>query len=166
MSEHLQKKKPSIGRRVTTVIVGFVLVVILSALLYAQAFGPVDAYAQKAQFVVTPDESIHEVAIELAKQGYVRSPFIFELAFLRATDGKGIREGGYEISKSMDAWTIASSLVEPPYFAWVKIPVGVRKEQIAEILTKALGWTDAQKTEWLTVGHHDEPELHRGRVFP
>ncbi|MDB5189231.1 MAG: Endolytic murein transglycosylase [Parcubacteria group bacterium] len=160
------RTKPSLGRIITYVLTGAALFLIVFALLYAQAFGPVSQDSEKVQFLVSPDETVTQVADDLEKQGFVRGAWIFQIAFLRATDGKGIRPGGYEISKGMDAWSIASALVAPPYFAWVKIPVGVRKEQIANILTNALGWTDEQKKEWLTVDTNTGPNYVEGVYFP
>jgi UPF0755 protein len=159
-----KKRKP--GRIFAFVLVGFVLFVIASALVYAAAFGPVGSDTVQAQFLVTPNESVQAVAQDLAAQGYIREPWVFEVAYLRANDGKGIRPGGYEISKSMDAWSIAAALVEPPYVAWVTIPVGLRKEQIGDILANALGWTEAQKTEWNTVDTATAPNYIEGVYFP
>ncbi len=136
------------------------------ALLYSAAFGPVEMSAANEQFLVKPGESVGEIAHDLAQQHFVRGAWIFQLAFLRATDGKGIRPGGYEISKSMDALTIASALVAPPYVAWVTIPVGVRKEQIADILADALGWTEAQKKEWDTIDTNIGANYIEGVYFP
>ncbi len=166
MSDGVPKKKSRTGRTLGFVLAGFVIFVIGSALLYAAAFGPLQKDAAKAEFLVTPGESVTQIADDLTKQGYVRSPWIFQIAYLRATDGKGIRPGGYEISKSMDAWIIASALVEPPYIAWVKIPVGVRKEQIADILATALGWNDTQKKEWNSVDTATNPNYIEGVYFP
>jgi UPF0755 protein len=166
MSERPPKAKPSIGRRVLYALGISAFLLVAFVLLYSMEFGPVEQYAEKAQFIVTPGESVQAVADDLTKQGYVRGAWVFELSFLRETDGRGIREGGYEISKSMDALTIASALVEPPYYAWVKIPVGLRKEQIADLLTHALGWTKAEEIEFLTIDTNTSPNYVEGVYFP
>lgn len=148
------------------IVIGFVAVVIVLALGYASAFGPMWKEAEKEQFVITPDKSVSDVATDLYEKGFIHSPWIFQIAFLKATDGKGIRPGGYEISKVMDAWSIADALVAPPYYAWVKIPVGVRKEQIANILSSALAWTPEQKQEWLTITDSYGKDYIEGVYFP
>lgn len=66
----------------------------------------------------------------------------------------------------MDAWSIAAALVEPPYLAWVKIPVGVRKEQVATILTNALGWDEGQKRAWLAATENSGKDYKEGVYFP
>jgi UPF0755 protein len=165
MSDSLQRK-PKSGHRIALVLAAFAGFVIVCALAYAAAFGPMEKQAVSEQFLVTPDDSVLQIAENLAKQGYVRSPWIFQLAFLRETDGKGIRPGGYHISKSMDAWSLAQALVQAPYVAWVKIPTGVRKEQIGSILADALGWTPAQVKEWNTVDTATNPNYIEGVYFP
>lgn len=142
------------------------LVLIVGAIGYAQLFGPLEKDAPKEQFLVEPDETVDQVADDLAAKGFVRGAWIFQIAYLRANDGVGIRPGGYEISKSMDAWSIAAALVQLPYVAWVKVPVGVRKEQIANILSKALGWNEQQKEEWLLVDTNTGPNYVEGVYYP
>lgn len=144
----------------------FAVFLIAAALLYAAAFGPMQKEAVEEEFLVTPGESVTEVASTLGEKGFVRGSWIFTLAYLHASGGRGVRPGGYEISKAMDAWTIASQLVAPPYVAWVTIPVGVRKEQIADMLADALGWTDAQMQEWNAVDTDTNPNYVEGVYFP
>jgi len=159
-------KKSRVGRITTIVCASLSLLLVVLAVAYSQVFGPISADSTKQQFLVKPGETVSQISDELFAQGYIRGAWIYQIAYLRATDGKPIRPGGYEISKDMDAWSIASALEEPPYYAWVTIPVGLRKEQIADILTENLGWTDAQKTEFLTVDTDTGPNYVEGVYFP
>ena len=156
-----------IGRTLLIVLTAFALLLIVAALLYAEAFGPMKREPEpNRQFVVTPDETLGEIADSLTENGYVRGAWIFELAYLRASDGHAIRPGGYEISPSMDAWTIASQLVQAPYFAWVKVPVGVRKEQIGDQLSEALGWNAEERAAWDAATGSSSPNYIEGVYFP
>ena len=56
-------------------------------------------------------------------------------------------------------------LAKPP-LAWVVIPEGLRKEEIAVILAQKLGWTDAQETEWITEDTATDPDYFEGVYFP
>src|SRR4051812_33606175 len=94
-------KKSRVARVIAWILVGFAALLILTGLLYSKAFGPMQAHADKEQFLVTPGESVQQIANDLAAKGFVRSPWIFTLAYLREVDGRGIRPGGYEIQKSM-----------------------------------------------------------------
>lgn len=142
------KKPPVLARRITLalgVLAGFVVVL---ALAYAYAFGPVMPYATSQQFLVTPEDSLKSIGEKLAAAGYVRSPLVFEIAYLRESYGHSVRPGGYELSAAMDAWSIASALVAPPAVAWVTVPVGVRREELGDLLARELGWNDEERHEW------------------
>lgn len=159
-------KKSRVGRIAAIVFSSLALLLIVLGIAYSQVFGPVGGDDMKQQFLVKPGESVSQIADDLTSKGYVRFPWVYQIAFLRSTDGGPIRPGGYEISKSMDAWSIASALEERPYYAWVTIPVGVRKEQIANILASELGWTPAEKTEFITVDTNTGPNYVEGVYFP
>lgn len=128
-----------------------ILVLMVSGLLYARTFGPTDTFSTREQFLVSPDETVWQVAQGLKEKGFIRSSIAFQLALIGKVSDRGIRPGGYEISKSMDTWTIAQTLGLPPYLTFITLPQGARKEQVADILADALFWSDAQKQEWLTV---------------
>lgn len=143
----------------------FAALLIALALLYAFLFGPEQQSAQTALYYVTPGEPLDAVAIDLEDNGYVRADWIFRIAYWKESAGFAIRPGTYHISKSMDAWTIAETLSGTPYAAWVTIPVGLRKEQVADLLADALNWTAAEKSEWLTVDT-GSPAYTEGVYFP
>jgi UPF0755 protein len=157
--------KRTTRRSTTYAFLGFALFLVLSSLMYAWAFGPVWKVADTEEFIVSPKESVAQVASDLTAKGFIRAPWIFEVAYLHTTHGSGIRPGGYHIRKSMDAWTIASQLVAVPYLGWVTIPPGVRKEQIGQILADSLGWTEKEIAEWNAVGTSSE-EYAEGVYLP
>jgi UPF0755 protein len=156
----------SIGRKLVAGLwVGAGLLVVIS-LVYASAFGPVWRDGKIEQFLVTPDDSLEMVAEKLTSAGYVRAPWIFKVAYLRESYGKNIRPGGYEISKTMDAWSIASALVEAPKVAWVRVPVGMRKEEIGSLLARELGWNDEAREAWRVATASTSPNYIEGVYFP
>src|SRR3990170_5742622 len=71
---------------------------------------------------------------KLKDNGFIRNSWAFNLALSRT--GKFIEPGGYQISKSMDAWELAQTLTAPPSLKWVVIPEGLRKEEIGERLAQ------------------------------
>lgn len=148
--ETVQRYRPS---RRTLVLSGIGFVVVLAGflLLYARYFGPVDLSAPMQEFIVTPDETFEQVASDLKTQGYIKSITAFRIAYARTGNLRGIAEGGYEISPSQDAWTIAEALASPPYLAWITFPPGWRKEQIADLFERKLHWTPEQKKHWIEV---------------
>jgi UPF0755 protein len=59
----------------------------------------------------------------------------------------------------MNAWILADTLFRFPYQRWVVIPEGLRKEEIAEIAKKELGWSEETKEEFLA-------NAEEGYLFP
>ena len=165
MSEQSPHSK-RIGNLLWKTLIVVAIVLLVGGLVYSKVFGPTDTQAQPQEIFVQEDESVSDVARELTQKGFVRNEWVFQVAYLRESYGHTIRPGGYQISKSMDAWTIASVLTSPPYLAWVKIPVGVRKEQIANILSSALGWDENQKKAWLVATETAGKDYVEGVYFP
>jgi UPF0755 protein len=135
-------------------------------LSYAHLFGPPGADTTEQSFVVSPGETPGDIADRLKTAGLIKSEFAFRIAYLEDLAGRGARPGGYELSPAMDAWTVASTLAESPYLAWVTIPPGLRKEQIADLLTQDLSWTDAEKEEWVTIDTAPSPSYVEGVYYP
>jgi UPF0755 protein len=144
----------------------FVVLLFAAAIVYAHYFGPVDKYAGQVQFVVSPTDTRDDVANTLKSEGFIRSRFVFDIALAEATHGNKIRPGGYELSASMDIWSLANALAQPPYLVFFSFPPGWRKEQIADKLAETFNWTDAQKTEWLTVDTAPSPSFVEGVYYP
>lgn len=148
------------------IVGGLVLLLIGGLLGYAHLFGPVDVYAKTGEFVVEPDTPIASVGRALKEQGYIRSEYAFDAAFISAMNGRSVRPGGYQVSASMDVWTIADTLARPPTFAWIKITPGMRKEQIADILTEQLGWSLEEKQSWLSIYTAPSTSFTEGVYYP
>ncbi len=146
-------------------IITGIAVLVLGAAYYFFLCAPGGAPTPE-RFVVSLGENNTQVVQNLANQGFIRSAFGFSIA-LSFEGNPTITPGGYKISGGMDAFQVASILKLPPYMKWVVIKEGLRKEEIANLLTKDLGWTDATKNQFLnayqTLGGNDYKE---GVYFP
>lgn len=143
-----------------------VLLLMACALLYARYFGPVSPTAIPAtEFIVAPDSEFETVAQDLKAGGYIRSMTAFRIAYRGTGHLSDIREGGYTISPSMDALTIADLLSRPPYLAWITFPPGWRKEQIANYLAGKLAWTEEEKQHFIEIDTAPTPEQVEGVYF-
>jgi UPF0755 protein len=153
-------------RLIYGLLVGIVFVLFLSVLVYAHFFGPVDPYAGQVQFIVEPGQTRDIVANELKSEGFIRSRFIFDIAFAGSNPRGIITPGGYNLSANMDIWSLATALSQPPAMVFFTFPPGYRKEQIADKLAPLLNWTPAQKTEWLNVDTAQSPSFVEGVYYP
>ncbi|MDR3547677.1 MAG: endolytic transglycosylase MltG [Candidatus Pacebacteria bacterium] len=144
----------------------FVLLLLAAVLLYAHYFGPVDVYAGQTNFIVQDGETTTQVTDLLKQEGFIRNRTIFELVLKSSLKGGEVRPGGYELSASMDVWSLAGALARPPYMVFFTFPPGWRKEQIADKLAETFNWTPAQKSEWLNIDTDPSPAYDEGVYYP
>ncbi|CAN5739453.1 endolytic transglycosylase MltG [soil metagenome] len=145
---------------------GAVVFLVLFVLTYAHFFGPAQKYSENEQYVVGIGSTTQQVIVDLKTHGYVRSTWAIRLALLEETQGRAVRAGGYSISKSMDTWTIAKTLVGPPLLVFVTFPPALRKEQMGDILTVALNWSEEEKQQWNTTATEPDPDFIEGVYYP
>lgn len=146
--------------RRTLAIVGSCIVAAAAA--YFVLFSAPHGNAESERFVVPLDASSSPAVAEaLAEEGFVRSAFVFRL--IHPSD---VAPGGYRLSKTMSAFEVSRTLSGAPYMKWVVIPEGRRKEEIADILAAALGWSLEEKEAWITVDTATDPDHFEGVYFP
>jgi UPF0755 protein len=156
--------KPINTKIIILSISGIVLLTLIAVGLftYFSLFSAPQSKAEPERFIVSQNAKTQDTIKKLHDQGFIKS----EWAMGYALKGKEIVPGGYKISKSVNAWEMAKALTQEPYMKWVVIPEGLRKEQIADLIGNALGWTDQQKSDWInkyTAMKYDETE---GVYFP
>lgn len=144
----------------------FAIAVILIALIHAALFGPRARTGVAVEFIVSPEMTIQEVGSHLQTEGLVRSGWVFQIAYALLRGDASVRAGGYRLSSAMDTWAIAKTLGQAPYLAWVSIPSGLRKEEVAETLKEQLSWTSEQEEVWLSASNASSTELLEGVFFP
>jgi UPF0755 protein len=105
-----------------------------------------------------------EIKDKVLAQDYTKGHPLLEF-FMLLHGGYGrVGAGGYKIADGMGSWAMASKLTSDPELKWITIPEGLRKEQIADRLKDALGWTDATREAFLnTTKPYD---LTEGFYFP
>ncbi|MGB9637441.1 MAG: endolytic transglycosylase MltG [Microgenomates group bacterium] len=134
----------------------FTLALIISGIWFYSQFSAPQKMIEKERFVVKLDVPEEQVIDELKEKEFIKNKAVFRFTLglvcwqertcsktLVSPQGKvqsRIKPGAYLISKSMNAYELAKKLLEGPYQKWVIIPPGKRKEQVALILLKALGW--------------------------
>ena len=143
---------------ISTVVIGGIIAFFGAGFVL---FAAPQSGAAVEQFVVAPGAT-STVVQSVRDQGFVKNAFGLTLAL----HGRRVAPGGYLISKAMNAWQVANVLAAPPALRWVVIPEGLRKEEIVELLASALGWTEAQKQEWLTIDTVQPPDYFEGVYFP
>ena len=147
--------------RIIALLVSIALLVVAFLLLYSELFGPPSQDdVEQFEFIVSPQDLEGDIAEKLEEAGLVRHAIAFRIAHGNET----IRPGGYRVSLSMDAWTIADTLSRAPYLAWVTIPEGLRKEEVADLLARELAWSEEEVATLLSASIA-EAELSEGIFY-
>ncbi|MFA6405439.1 MAG: endolytic transglycosylase MltG [Candidatus Paceibacterota bacterium] len=149
--------------RLWATIAGIVIAV-LAAFSYLIFFQSSESQAESERFVM-PLKSDQTASGLLKSQEFIKNNFGFWIASLLRGLG-GVEPGGYKISKSMTAWQIAEVLKQEPYMKWVVIPEGLRKEEIADLLTTTLGWSEKEKSDWINTYTAMDFDHTEGVYFP
>jgi len=136
-----------------------------SIIAYNSFFGAPQKQAEFERFIIPLKASEQDTIQKLYEQGFIKNEQGFNFVLDRKNLYGKIQPGGYKISKGMTAWQIADVLKEP-YMKWVVILEGLRKEQIAEILAKELGWNDQVKKNWITKYTAMNYDYVEGVYFP
>ncbi len=147
------------------IIVGaIILLIAILAGIYHFLFSRLGKEFEMERYVVplgadVTHDAQEAVIHDLKEKGFIRSEWAFKLVLkARGLEGK-IKPGGYKVSKTWDAWSLALALANFRYQNWIVIPEGLRKEEIAEIVKKELRWSEDTKEEFLA-------NVKEGYLFP
>ncbi len=161
----LRKAIKSMSKKIQIILIAVGTIIILAGagawIAYGSLFGAPKLVAETERFIVPLDTVTENTIQKLHNQGFIKN----EWAFNYALKGAKIVPGGYKISKGMNVWDMAKAFKEP-YMKWVVIPEGLRKEQIADLIGDALGWSQEEKTKW--VGNYTSMKYEEieGVYFP
>ncbi|MCK4473755.1 endolytic transglycosylase MltG [Candidatus Parcubacteria bacterium] len=128
---------------------GIILVIGIFIGAYQCLFSAPEKEFEMERIVINLGTTEEELIPKLKEQGYIRSEWAFKFV-LKRKDWQGkIKPGGYKVSKNMNVWMLAETFIRFRDQNWIVIPEGLRKEEIAEIAKKELGWIDNTKEEFL-----------------
>jgi len=148
--------------------VSLVLTLGIIAVMIVSLFGqPVnDNDTGKVEFLVTSGQGVDQIANALSEAKLIRSRTVFKLTVFRRNIAKKIQAGYFFLSPSQSTAEIAESLTKASTKqAWVTIPEGLRREEVANLIIDRL-------IETKTKHRFDPDEFIRqtakleGRLFP
>ena len=138
---------------------GMVLAIGIIVFVFFYQFSAPQKTTETEKITINLTTTETELIPKLKEQGYIRSEWAFNFVLKRKRWQGKIEPGGYNVSKGMNAWELADTLVNHPYQKWVVIPEGLRKEEIAEMIQEKLGWTEDAKENFLN-------NAEEGYLFP
>ncbi len=121
-----------------TIFVSVVVLIIIGALIvYKEGSLPVDKNNKSNKiFVIKKGQGIDEIANNLAIEGFLRNRLVFYFIVKKQSAEKKIQAGDFRLSPSMTTFEIIEELQHGTLDTWITIIEGLRKEEIAEIITK------------------------------
>ena len=129
---------------------GITLAIGIAVFIFLYQFSAPQKGVEEKRIVINLTTTGAEFIPKLKEQGYIRNEWAFNFVLkVKGWQGK-IEPGGYKISKGMDVWLLADTLVNHPYQKWVVIPEGLRKEEIAGMVQEKLGWAEVEERRFLS----------------
>jgi UPF0755 protein len=111
--------------------------------------------------VISKGSSATQIANKLKEIGLIKSPLAFRI-YVQITNQAGkIPSGEYRLSSNLSLFNLVSQLIKGPTGVWVTIPEGLRREEIANEFTAALGQDNQFTQEFLNLSKGQE-----GFLFP
>ncbi len=124
-------------KKITIFFILLILFFIFIGFYYYQGTLPYNKLDKSTKiFVIKKGESLNSIINNLEKEGLIRSRIIFRLVVERLGISKKIQAGDFRLSPSMSAYEIAQTLTHGTIDKWLTIIEGLRKEEIAEIISK------------------------------
>lgn len=126
-------------KRFRLFIIIFLIVGVISYLFYTEGTLPVDKNDTTSKIINIPKGSgLNYIANYLRNQGLIRNRVVFFIVVKQLGVEKNIQAGNYRLSPSMDTFEIAKNLTHGTFDTWVTVIEGMRKEEVAHLLSEKL----------------------------
>lgn len=121
------------------------IIVMVALVFYREGTLPVDKSSKEAKiFVIRPGDDLNVIANRLAEEKLIRSRLVFFAVVKQLGIEKKIQAGDFRLSPSMGVYQIAQNLTHGTLDVWVTIIEGLRKEEIAQELSKKLNISEVE----------------------
>lgn len=140
--------------RVIILIVLLLIIGTVCYLVYREGTLPVDKSNKQTKiFVIKKGENVPTIADHLERDELIRNKIVFFILTKQLHIEKNIQAGDYRLSSSMNLKEIAINLTHGSLDNWITIIEGLRKEQIAQILSSNLNVPESEFNNISQEGH-------------
>lgn len=143
--------------KITIIVFGLLLILSIIYTLYLGS--PTSFSKEKIRFVVPLDPRQEDIVNRLYEEKFIRSMQVFNLMLGIVKFPGSIEPGAFMLSRNMNAYQIADTLLHHPYQKWIILVPGLRKEQVEERLAKKFNWSNSQSQEF-------RKSVNEGYLFP
>jgi len=153
-------------------IITFLLVALIGAALSVGGFIwwtnglKAPSTSNKTQSVlITKGSSAESIAKKLHDAGVIKNELVFRLYVRFTNQAASLPVGQFSIPANLTVPQVIAHLLKGPQEVWVTIPEGLRREQLPDRFSNALGYSEAEKVafreQFLSLSKSDE-----GYLFP
>ena len=136
------------------------VVLLLSILIFIlYLISPTSKSSEEIRFVVPLDEDQSTTMKRIGDEKLLRNPALFNLISFFYKIPPKIEPGAYKLKRNMRLTQIAKILQKEPYQKWAMFRPGLRKEQVAEVLSETFKWDQTIKNQFIDLAEE-------GYLFP
>ncbi len=147
-------------------ILGFLLLLLIIYLFYWHFFGPVGSSKAIKIFTIPKNQEGFDLVKKLEEEKFIKKNSVLRYYLNTFIFFNDVKSGGYYLSDNLWALDVFKKINGKPDLVWVSFSSCLRKEQVGEIMTEALGWTNDQQTKWNTIDTNTLPEYFEGVYYP
>ncbi len=141
-------------KRLYITIVITALLAFSSYIFYREGTLPVNKNSTESKiFVIKKGESLNQIINNLSSEGLIRNRLVFYIVIKQLGLEKNIQAGDFRLSPSMDAYQIAKTLTHGSIDIWTTIIEGLRKEEIAQIISREFGIPESEFLKYAKEGY-------------
>jgi len=123
-------------------------------LYYREGTLPVDKKSEESKiFIIKKGENLSSIANNLADQKLIRNKVVFYLVVKRFGIERKIQAGDFRLSASMNTHEIASALTHGTLDVWLTIIEGMRKEEVAQVVSQGLNIPETEFLKFANEGY-------------
>ena len=121
-----------------------VILILLSIyFIYTEGSLPIDKKNEGSTiFVISKGEGLNSIIKRLSAEDLIRNKVVFYAIAFQKGIGKRVQAGDFKLSKKMTAQEIAETITHGTLDEWVTIVEGLRKEEIAQILSQQFTFSE------------------------
>lgn len=131
-----------------------VTIALVGWLIYKEGTLPINKTDKSTKiFVIQPGQGLNAIANNLAINKFIRNRIIFYLIIKSQGAERKIQAGDFRLSPSMNVFQIIEELQHGTLDIWVTIIEGLRKEEIAQILSQKFKIAEVDIIQKATEGY-------------
>jgi len=132
-------------KKLLTLAILFAVIGFGGYIMYKEGTLPVNKQSQEpVMFVIDQGQNLNTIINNLSKQDLIRNRLVFYLVVKQLGIERSIQAGDFRLSQLMNAYELAKELTHGSIDIWVTVPEGLRKEEIAEIMSKKFSISETE----------------------